>query len=249
MDITFLGTGNARGIPTFGCECPICARARRTSEGLRHCPSHLVSAGDEAFVLDAGRFDLHRQMEGNRIDSVVLSHFHPDHVYGLFLISWGRDRSITVHAPPDENGYADLLEDPGILEFEHVTPFQAFALGSFSITPLPLNHSILTYGYAIEHHDSRLAYLMDTCGLPEESRDFLSDWNPDVAIIDCNQAPGNPKRSHNTPEQAIQIHRSIGAERSILSHLSCAVCQWLASEAKLPADVQPAHDGLVVSLP
>ncbi|MEM7011758.1 MAG: MBL fold metallo-hydrolase [Verrucomicrobiota bacterium] len=247
MDLTFLGTGNARGIPAFGCQCDICERAKTQPEYERHCPTQLVKAGDEAFVLDAGRFDLHRLIEQEPVNSVVLSHFHPDHVYGLFMMSWGRDREITVFAPPDKSGYADLIEDPGILKFEFVAPFQPFQLGNFAITPFPLIHGILTFGYAIQYEDSRLAYLMDTCGLPEETKEFLTDWRPDVSIIDCNQTPDNPKATHNTPAQAIEIHDAIGARRSYLSHLSCSVSMWLGTAA-LPESVIAARDGMIAPI-
>jgi phosphoribosyl 1,2-cyclic phosphate phosphodiesterase len=248
MELTFFGTGNARGIPAYGCDCDVCVRARKDPTLVRHCPAQLVKGGDDTLVIDAGRFDLHRLIEGDQVDSILLSHFHPDHVYGLFMISWGRNREVTVHAPPDRAGYADLIEDPGILRFSSVTPFEPFQIQSFQVTPFPLNHSILTYGYAIEHDGSRLAYVMDTCGLPGETEAFLADWKPDVAIIDSNQAPANPRASHNTAEQAIQIHRDIGASRSYLSHLSCSVCAWLESEAQLPDGVIPAQDGMEVDL-
>lgn len=249
MEVTFLGTGNARGIPVFGCRCQVCERARVDGRYVRNCPSHMVRADRETFILDAGRFDLHRVVEEEAFDSVLLSHFHPDHVYGLFMMSWGRDREVTVFAPPDSGGYADLIEDPGILRFEFLEAFEPFMLGSFKITPFPLQHTILTYGYAIERGDAKLAYFMDTCGLPAETKEFVSGWDPDLAIIDCNQTPDNPSRSHNTFHQALEIHHLSGSKRSCLSHLSCSVDAWLEENAELPEDVILAQDGLSVRLP
>lgn len=246
MEVTFLGTGNARGIPAFGCDCRICDRARDDHGFVRRCPTHLIKAGEEAFVLDAGRFDLHRIVEKEPLDSVLISHFHPDHIYGLFMMSWGRQREVTVFAPPDPNGYADLVEDPGILRFEFVAAFEPFFIGSFQVTPFPLQHGILTFGYAIEHEGSKLAYFLDTCGLPTETETFIAGWSPDVAIIDCNQTPENPKSAHNTPEKAFGIHRISASRQSYLSHLSCSVDAWLESTDELPEQVQPAYDGLRV---
>ena len=248
MEVTFLGTGNARGIPAFGCDCDICERAKADPTYVRHCPSHLIKAGHEILVLDAGRFDLHRIAETEPFDSILLSHFHPDHVYGLFMVGWGRKRKIHVFAPPDRNGYADLVEDPGILSFEFVKPFESFQIGSFRITPFPLRHSILTFGYAIERESAKIAYFMDTCGLPEDTAQFVSGWRPDLAIIDCNQTPDNPKPSHNTPGQAFEIHRIAESKRSYLSHISCHVEAWLESTAILPPDILAAYDGLTVDV-
>lgn len=71
--------------------------------------------------------------------------------------AWARR---SVYGPPDDAGCDDLLKHPGLLDFSHtVTPFVVFELQGLRVTPLPLNHSKLTFGYLLESAHSRVAAL------------------------------------------------------------------------------------------
>lgn len=97
-----------------------------------------------------------------------------DHVQGLFPLRWGVGDPIPVYGPPDEQGCDDLFKHPGLLDFSHtVEPFVVFDLQGLQVTPLPLNHSKLTFGYLLETAHSRVAWLSDTAGLPEKTLKFL----------------------------------------------------------------------------
>ncbi len=59
--------------------------------------------------------------------------------------------SIPIYGPPDEQGCDDLFKHPGLLDFSHtVEPFVVFDLQGLQVTPLPLNHSKLTFGYLLK---------------------------------------------------------------------------------------------------
>ncbi len=74
-----------------------------------------------------------------------------DHVQGRSPATLGRGRSDPVYGPPDEQGCDDLFKHPGLLDFSHtVVPFVVFDLQGLQVTPLPLNHSKLTFGYLLE---------------------------------------------------------------------------------------------------
>lgn len=69
---------------------------------------------------------------------VLLTHYHLDHVQGLFPLRWGVGASIPVYGPPDDAGCDDLLKHPGLLDFSHtVTPFVMFNLQGLRVTPYP----------------------------------------------------------------------------------------------------------------
>jgi len=211
--------------------------------------THFIEASQsDSFILDAGRFDLPHLLEKNpHCTDIVISHFHPDHIYGLLNLSWSKGKHMTVFIPPDQEGYADLLTRKSILRFVEVEAFQSFHINNFTITPLPLQHSILTYGYAIEHSNRKLAYLSDTCGLSRETHDFLKKWKPHTAIIDANQTPDNPKPSHNTVCQAIDIAKNLHIEQTYLTHLSCSVEQWILDHG-LPKPILLAKDDLNITI-
>src|SRR4051812_27650290 len=82
--LLFLGTGSAWGIPNVGCQCPTCRHARTSPDprDRRTRTSLLLRLQGHVILIDAGP-DLRLQLEANgvmRLDAVLLSHGHTDHV-------------------------------------------------------------------------------------------------------------------------------------------------------------------------
>ena len=83
MKLTFLGTGTSQGVPVIGCLCEVCRSTDRRDNRLR--TSAMVECGDVRLVIDAGP-DFRQQMlhqPFRRLDGVLLTHIHYDHVGGL----------------------------------------------------------------------------------------------------------------------------------------------------------------------
>ena len=83
MDLVFLGTGSAWGLPELGCPCRICQKMR--SLGEERTRSAMLLLGKETLLLDCGP-DIRRQMEGRgieQLDAILISHEHADHYLGL----------------------------------------------------------------------------------------------------------------------------------------------------------------------
>ncbi|MCV4594092.1 phosphonate metabolism protein PhnP, partial [Escherichia coli] len=80
----------------------------------------------------------------------------------------------------------DLFKHPGLLDFSHtMEPFVVFDLQGLQVTPLPLNHSKLTFGYLLETAHSRVAWWADT-GRPScRAREFVTDDAPSVKRDAC----------------------------------------------------------------
>lgn len=254
MRISFLGTGDAGGVPLYGCACGACARAHADPAWRRRPCSALVEAGTTRILLDAGLPDLAERFAPGSLSAIVLTHFHPDHVQGLFHLRWGVGPTIAVHAPPDAEGCADLYKHPGLLDFRRCAKFETFRLGSLNITPLPLIHSKPTFGYAIEDaHGHRFAYLTDTAGLPPRTLAFLQDWRPDGMAIDCSHPPSPTdmpgSRNHNDFRQALAILEAVAPAQGWLTHLGHEVDAWMmTSRPALPPSVHVARDGDVIEL-
>lgn len=251
MEVTFTGTGSAGGVPRFGCECSACQCARLQPELQRRPCSALIETANTRLLLDAGLMDIHERFPAGSLNAIVLTHFHPDHVQGLFHIRWGKGEPLSVYCPPDPDGCADLYKNSGILDFQHVEKFKAFAIGDLTITPLPLIHSKLTYGYAIESHEGdRFAYLTDTNGLPEETLRFLMAWQPFSLALDCSHRPqSKPPANHNDYNRAKDIISRVGPQHAWLTHLSHEVDLWrLEVDVQLPEAIRWAADDLKVQL-
>lgn len=250
MRVTFLGTGAAGGVPLYGCLCRACERARIDPRFVRRPCSALVESEGTRILIDAGLMDLHERFEPGSLDAIVLTHYHPDHVQGLFHLRWGKGTAITVLAPPDSEGCADLFKHPGVLAFETVHKFETFTIGSLRLTPLPLVHSKPTLGYAIEGaQGERFAYLTDTLGLPSKSAEFLRAWDDFDMAIDCSYPPQLAPKNHNDWDMALACATQTGARATWLTHISHSVDDWLLREQQvLPTGMQVAHDGQRVDI-
>jgi len=247
MKLTFLGTGGVTAAPLFGCDCRACQRAQQDRRYHRAPCSALIEAGNERILLDAGLPLLATRFRPGELTRILLTHYHMDHVQGLFALRWGKGASIPVWGPPDTRGSDDLFKHPGLLDFRaSLTPFVAQSFGELQVTPLPLQHSRLTHGYLFDWQGSRLAWLCDTCGLPPDTEDFLRGQPLDRLVIDCNDPPQTAPRNHNDLNLALAIIDRLQPRQAWLTHLSHEMDNWLADHP-LPEAVQPARDGLILS--
>lgn len=83
MDLVFLGTGAAWGVPEVSCSCRICQNMRSLHE--ERLRSAYLLKGQETILMDCGP-DIRRQLMGlnlERLDAILISHEHGDHYLGL----------------------------------------------------------------------------------------------------------------------------------------------------------------------
>ena len=168
LTITLTGTGGAQLVPVFGCDCAACRRARLQENYRRRPCSAVVKYNDAVTLLDAGIPHLMEDWPAGSFQQFYSLTIIWITFRGCFL-RWGVGATIPVYGPPDDAGCDDLFKHPGIPDFSHtVEPFVVFELQGLRVTPLPLNHSKLTFGYLLESAHSRVAWLSDTAGLPEK---------------------------------------------------------------------------------
>lgn len=249
MQLTFLGTGDVRQLPVYGCLCSACEAARQ-DERLRRKPcSALLQVGTQRILIDAGLTDLAERFAPGELNAILLTHYHVDHVQGLFHLRWGLNDSIPVYGPDDRDGCADLLKHPGILDFQPPSKaFEPFMLGDVRITPLPLKHSKPTFGYLFEQGERCIAYLTDTVGLPADTQTFLQQYEIEEMVIDCSQPPQpEPPRNHNDLNLALDIHQHLQPRRTWLTHIGHEMEVWL-QEHRLPDAICVARDGAEITL-
>ncbi|NKN32964.1 phosphonate metabolism protein PhnP [Marichromatium bheemlicum] len=248
FEIEFIGTGDAAGVPVWGCDCPACRRASADPARRRESACVAVHTETGVTLIDAGVGDLARRFAFGQIRRILLTHFHMDHVQGLFPLRWcERTPRIPVHRPDDPIGADDLYKHPGVLDFRPpLAPFVEHDLGDLHITPLPLRHSRPTQGYVLRHQRHRLAYLTDTAGLPETTLRHLQRHPVAALVLDCHVPPQpRPPRNHNDLTTALALWRASGAPRLWLTHVGHHLDDWLRQPGNaLPEGVRVAADGL-----
>jgi len=249
MRLTLLGTGDARQVPVYNCNCPACASARVYSARRRGPCCALIECGAQRWLIDSGLTDLTERFPPHSLSGILQTHYHADHAQGLLHLRWGQGLIIPVHGPDDPEGLADLYKHPGILDFSQpFAPFEQRQLGELSVTALPLNHSKLTFGYLLEGDGRRIAYLTDTLGVPDASAEVLRQQPLDMLVLDCSTAPQPiAPRNHNDLTRALEVVEQLQPRQTVLTHIGHSFDAWLlANPDALPAGVSLAFDGRVL---
>lgn len=249
----FLGTGTSTGVPLIGCNCPVCTsadprnRRLRSSLYLQHQGFGLLIDTTPDFRQQALRHAL------PRVDAVLITHGHADHVFGLDDIrrfnTLQRSR-IPVFAsaftlgvlgrvfdyfcnPPFEGAYLPQVD------FREMPP-AGLPVGPFQVRPFPVEHGRdPTCGFRIDTGASSLAYAPDCSRFPAEAHATVRG----VGVMILDALRHKPHGSHLTVRESLQVLGRIGAPRSYLTHLGHDL-DHATLAAELPAGVQPACDGL-----
>ena len=83
MKLTLLGTGTSHGVPLLGCDCEVCRSREPKDKRMR--TAALLETESTRVLIDCGP-DIRMQLMNvpfRKIDAVLLSHIHYDHVAGI----------------------------------------------------------------------------------------------------------------------------------------------------------------------
>src|SRR5690606_13443902 len=86
-----------------------------------------------------------------------------------------------------------------------------------------------------------LAYSPDVSGLPDDSLEMLKDL--DIWILDALRYTPHP--SHFSVEQALDWIARVKPKRAVLTHMHIDL-DYATLAGKLPPNVEPAYDGMVL---
>ncbi len=192
MRLTLLGTGDARQLPVRG----VSGGARRSGPAAVAVQRADRVRRPDAWLIDSRPDRPHRTFSAAQLERHSANSLPRRPCARPAAFALGPGVVIPVHGPADPEGLADLYKHPGILDFSQ--PFAAFetrALGALQVTALPLMHSRLTFGYLLEGEGQRIAYLTDTVGLPDATREFLQRQPLDLLILDCSMPPQPSRRA------------------------------------------------------
>ena len=252
LTLTILGSGTSTGIPVIGCACPVCRSSDPRNRRTR-C-SALISWGPHRILLDTAT-DLRQQMlreKIDRIDAVLYTHYHADHLHGIddLRIFTLRSKAAiplyglasTLQSIRNNFGYIfDPAAEPGYIPLLKTFPVaESFEVCGLPIVPVPLLHGPMeVFGYRI----GPLAYLTDCNQIPRESLALLE--GVEYLVIDGLRL--TPHKTHFNLTQAVAMAQRIGARQTWLTHLSHEV-DHTRHEKELPAGIALAYDGLRIEV-
>ena len=250
MKITILGSGTSTGVPEIGCTCPVCTSSDPRDHRLR--ASALIETDDTRILIVCGP-EFRTQVLGlpfKKIDGVLITHEHYDHVGGLDdLRPFCRFGEVPIYAEPHT---AERLRTrmpycfvdhsyPGVpnIPLQEIEENRTFLINHIPITPLRVMHGRLPIlGYRI----GNIGYITDMLTMPDVSYEQLRQL--DVLVVNALRIAPHP--THQNLAEALDTARRIGAKETYFIHMSHHIGLQAEVERQLPPHVYFASDGLEI---
>jgi phosphoribosyl 1,2-cyclic phosphate phosphodiesterase len=254
MRLTFLGTGTSMGIPVIGCRCAVCTSADPRNKRLR--TSALLEVDGTSLLFDAGP-DLRQQALAvglQRLDAVLLTHAHADHVSGLDDI---RPLNFVQKAAMPLYGAASTLEfvrerfkyafvngsegsTRPALELVEIRDRAPFRINTIKVIPFDVAHGTWTItGFRI----GALGYITDASFIPPASLELLRGL--DVLVLNALRPAPHP--THFSVEQACALIDELQPRRALLVHMTHDL-DHESTNVNFPDHIRLAYDGLSIEV-
>jgi phosphoribosyl 1,2-cyclic phosphate phosphodiesterase len=255
MKVTILGCGPSTGVPAIGPNWGQCDPA--DPRNRRRRGSLLVEVGAVAILVDMSP-DLREQLidaRVRRIDGVVMTHAHADHLHGIDDIrQLNRLMGAAIPLWADGETLAEIRrrfdyaltppEEPGRFYKPALEPNEIpgpFAICGVKLTPFVQNHG---YGTTLGLRIGPMAYSTDVTELDDDAFAVLAGI--ELWIVDCMRRAPHP--THSDLGKTLGWIERVRPCRSILTHMDESL-DYQKLRGELPAGVEPGQDGLVIELP
>jgi phosphoribosyl 1,2-cyclic phosphate phosphodiesterase len=215
----------------------------------------LIEHGGQTILVDTSS-DFRQQALRHRLkrlDAVLITHCHADHIFGLDDIRPLNFRYGALGVYANERAWPDIRRIFNyIFEPSHfggglpqviphiVIAGAPFCIGNeLEITPLEVIHGRLP---VMSYRFNDFAYATDLSLIPQPTIDAMA--NLEVLVLDCLRFREHP--THLWLDKALEYVEKIKPQRAYLTHIAHDV-KHARDSARLPEGVSWAYDGLVVT--
>jgi len=252
MEILFLGTGTSTGVPSLCCPCEVCQSEDVRNKRLRS--SILVRENGHTILVDTST-DLRQQClryDIRKIDTVMYTHHHADHAHGIDeLRSFNFFNKTAIPCYGNQQTVDNLKRNFsyifGVAEqigggipqlIPHILEDKTYKFGGILVTPLEIQHGKLIIN-GFRFHDC--AYITDCSGIPEQTMKKIKG----LKLLILNALGFKDHATHFNLSQALEMAKTIKAERTLLTHINHQFDFEKISQ-RLPKGIELAIDGMRV---
>ena len=225
LKLTVLGSGTSMGVPTLACPCRVCASNDPHDKRLR--PSVLISRGGQHVVIDTTP-DFRQQalrVGLDRLDAILLTHGHADHILGFDDIrpfNLRQRTALPVYANEEtfrviRRVFSYVFDEKPTLSTVpsvklHVanSPFELLGI---PFIPIPMLHGDME---VLGFRFGRAAYLTDFSKIPDSSMKLLEGL--DDLVLDALRDIPHPM--HQTVDQALALIQQLKPRRAWFTHIA-----------------------------
>lgn len=268
MNLTIIGSGGAIPTPRPFCQCSLCERARIEGEPYKRNGSSMYA--DDIFTLfdcpeDIGDSLNRRRIK--RVDNLFITHWHPDHTFGLrplleanfnFLENRA-DKEVSVYMPrrvltelkkhyPAISYYNDYLKVASINHIEHE---ESVRIGEIQVTAIGYSgQDSATFAYLLEERGKKVLYAScDTISFEQKIYDL------DLLINECGIFSYDKIKHEISFPNLMKRIRLLKPKKTVLTHIEeVELNSWgwsyLDKMKKQYADVnfEFAYDGMQIQI-
>ncbi len=253
MRFTFLGTGTSQGVPVIACDCTACKSADPRDKRLRS--SLLLEKDGTVLLFDAGP-DFRQQMlrqNVKRLDSIILTHEHKDHIAGMDDVrafNYRSNDAVDIYAEARvqeaiKREYSYVFSSsgyPGIPRMRLKTIENSpFMIKGIEIIPIRVMHwNLEILGFRVNN----FAYITDASSIPKRGIELLKG----VEYLVINALRKERHVSHFSLDEALSIIDSINPRKGYITHIGHQMGLYEKVQKELPRNVLLAYDGLSVDI-
>lgn len=254
MKVTILGSGAAGGVPSISRGWGSCDPAQPRNRRRR--PSILVEDGETRILVDTSPDCRDQLLDAGvqRLSGVLYTHDHADHLHGiddLREVNRAMQAPLPIFAAPEvmesiRTRFPYVLgsvEEGQTIYKPMLEPHEingTFAVGGMTVVPYDQDHGYLrTLGFRF----GDFAYSTDVVELPEAS--FAALAGIDTWVVGCLTFAPHPTHAHL--DLVLEWIARVRPRRAFLTHMTPSM-DYDSLRVRLPAGVEPAYDGMVITL-
>lgn len=254
LKVTVLGCGSSGGVPRIGGDWGVCDPSEPRNR-RRRC-SLLVERGETKVLIDTAPEIRDQLIDAGvgTLHGVLYTHAHADQAHGiddLRVVALNMGRQVDVYG--DEATLATLTQRfdycfvrpknsdyPPVLTAHTITGPVTIDGPGGPITAIPFlqgHGRIHSLGFRI----GPVAYSPDVVELPEAAFEALD--GTDCWIVDALRYRPHPTHAHL--EKTLEWIARVRPARAVLTNMHLDL-DYATLKAELPADVEPAYDGMTL---